>query len=152
MRTHRMLITLMATVSLAALCWHGPAAADTFGDYQPTVLRKAELALQHGHPDHALALLRGRDAELRRWRAVAPANDLMCRAWFAKGDYVRAERACDAAVRAGGESAWSYVYQRGVMRLLAGRVEEGVADLRRAASMGHSTVADAAHLAVASGF
>jgi len=152
MRPHPMLITLIATVSLSALLWHGPAAADTFGDYQPTVLRKAELALQHGHPDHALALLRGRDAELRRWRAVAQGNDLMCRAWFEKGDYVSAEQACDAAVLAGGESAWSYVYHRGVMRLLLGRVDEGVADLRRAASMGPSTGAVAAHLAIAERF
>ena len=152
MRTHGMLTTLIATVSLSALLWHGPAAADTFGDYQLTVLRKAELALQHGHPDHALALLRGRDAELRRWRAVAQGNDLMCRAWFEKGDYVSAERACDAAVLAGGASAWRYVYHRGVMRLLLGRVDEGVADLRRATSMGPSTGAVAAHLAIAERF
>jgi hypothetical protein len=152
MRINRMLITMIATVSIAALLWQQPAAADTLGDYQLTVLRKAELALQHGHPDHALALLRGRDAELRRWRAVAQGNDLMCRAWFEKGDYVSAERACDAAVLAGGETAWSYMYHRGVMRLLLGRVEEGVADLRWAASMSPSTGAVAAHLAIAERF
>jgi hypothetical protein len=152
MRTYRRLIFLAAVMSLSAMLWHGPAAADTFGDYQPTVLRKAELALQHGHPDHVLALLRGRGAELRRWRAEAQGSDLMCRAYFTQGDYVSAERACDAAVLAGGESAWSYLYHRGVMRLLLGRVEEGVLDLRRAASMGPSTGAVAAHLAIAERF
>ncbi len=120
MRTHRTLITLVAAVSVTALLWQGSAGADTIGHYQPTVLRKAELALQHGHPDHALALLQGRGAELRRWRAEAQGSDLMCRACFEKGDYVSAERACDEAVLAGGESAWSYVYHRGVMRLAAG--------------------------------
>jgi hypothetical protein len=152
MRTHRRLISLVATLSVTVLLWHGPAGADTLGDYQPTVLRKAEAALQHGHPDHALALLRGRGAELRRWRAEAQGSDLMCRAHFEQGDYFSAERACDAAVQAGGESAWSYVYHRGVMRLLLGRVDEGVADLRRAASMGPSTGAVAAHLAIAERF
>ncbi len=152
MRTHRRLISLVAAVSVTALLWHGPADADTLGHYQPTVLRKAELALQHGHPDHALALLQGRGAELRRWRAEAQGSDLMCRAYFEQGDYASAERACDAAVLAGGESAWSYVYHRGVMRLLLGRVDEGVADLRRAASMGPPTGAIAAHLAIAERF
>ena len=151
MRTYRMLIALV-TMSVTALLWQGPAAADTFGDYQPTILRKAELALQHGHPDHALALLRGRGAELRRWRAEAQGSDLMCRAYFEKGEYASAERACDKAVLAGGEAAWSYLYHRGVMRLLLGRVDEGVADLRRAASMGPSTGTVAAHLAIAERF
>ena len=152
MRTHRMLITLVAVASVTALFWHGRAGADTIGHYQPLVLRKAELALQNGYPEHALALLRGRSGELRRWRAVAQGNDLMCRAYFELGDYASAERACDAAVLAGGESAWSYVYHRGVMRLLLGRVDEGVSDLRRAASMGPPTGAVAAHLAIAGRF
>ncbi len=152
MRTHRMLITLVAAVSVTALLWQGRAGADTIGDYQPTVLRKAELALQHGHPEHALALLRGRSAELRRWRAVAQGNDLMCRAYFEQGDYPSAERACDEAVLVGGESAWSYVYHRGVMRLLLGRVDEGIADLRRAVSMGPPTGSLSADLAIAERF
>ena len=152
MRTHRMLISLVAAVSVTALLWHGPAGADTLGQYQPTVLRKAELALQHGYPDRALALLQGRDAELRRWRAVAVGSDVMCRAYFAKGEYANAERACDTAVLAGGESVLSHVYRRGVMRLLLGRVEEGVADLRRASSMGSPAGSEAANLSVAGSF
>ena len=152
MRNHRSFISLIAAVSLTTLFWHGPAGADTLGQYQPPVLRKAELALQHGLPDHALALLEGRAAELRQWRAQAQGSDLMCRAYFDKGDYASAERACDAAVLAGGESAWRYVYHRGVMRLLLGRVDEGVSDLRRAASMGPPTGAFAANLAIATSF
>jgi hypothetical protein len=152
MRAHRRFISLAAAVSVTALLWHGPAGADTIGHYQPTALRKAEAALQNGHADHALALLQGRGAELRRWRAVAQGYDLMCRAWFEKGDYASAERACDAAVLAGGDSAWTYVYHRGVMRLLLGRVDEGVSDLRRAASMGPPTGEVAAHLAIAERF
>jgi hypothetical protein len=135
MRTHRMLVSLLTAASMTALLWQAPAGADTLGDYQPTVLRKAEMALEHGHPDHTLALLQGRGTEMRRWRAEAQANDLMCRAWFQKGDYIKAERACDEAVLAAGDSAWNYVYHRGVMRLLLGRVDEGVADLRRASSV-----------------
>ncbi len=135
MGTHRKLASLLAAASITALLWQGPVVADTLGDYQPTVLRKAELALQHGYPDHTLALLQGRGAEMRRWRAEAEASDLMCRAWFEKGDYASAERSCDAAVQAGGESTWTYVYHRGVMRLLLGRVDEGIADLRRATNM-----------------
>lgn len=134
MLTHRMLITLIA-MSVTALFWHARAGADTIGHYQAPVLRKAEVALQNGYPDRALSLLQGRSAELRRWQAEAQGSDLICRAYFEKGDYVNAERACDEAVLAGGESAWSYVYHRGVMRLLLGRVDEGVSDLRRAASM-----------------
>ncbi len=149
MRTHRMLFNLVVTASIIALLWHGPVGAETLG-YQPTVLRKAELALQHGYPDHALALLQGRSAEMRRWRAEARSSDVMCRAFFEKGDYASAERSCDKAVRAGGDSAWSYLYHRGVMRLLLGRVDEGIADLRRAASMGPST--GAANLAIAGRF
>jgi tetratricopeptide (TPR) repeat protein len=144
-----MLFNLVVAASIIALLWHGPVGADTLGDYQPTVLRKAELALQHGYPDHALSLLQGRGAELRRWRAEAQGSDLLCRAYFEKGDYASAERACDKAVLAGGESAWTYVYHRGVMRLLLGRVDEGIADLRRAASMGPPTGAVSADLASA---
>jgi len=152
MRTYKMLISLVAAVSVTTLLWHVPVGADTLGHYQPTALRKAELALQHGYPDHALALLQGRGAEMRRWRVEAQSSDLMCRAYFEKGDYVSAERSCDQAVLAGGESPWSYVYHRGVMRLLLGRVDEGVADLRRAASMGPPTGAVAANLAIAGRF
>jgi hypothetical protein len=152
MRTHRTLNELVAAVSVIALLWQGSAGADTIGHYQPTVLRKAELALQHGYPDHALALVQGRGAELRHWRAEAQGSDLRCRAWFEKGDYVSAERACDEAVLASGASAWSYVYHRGVMRLLLGRVDAGVADLRRAASMGTPSGAMSANLTIAERF
>jgi len=152
MRTHKMLVSLFAAASMGALLWHGPVAADTLGDYQPTALRKAEAALQNGHPDHALALLQGRESEIRRWRVEAQANDLMCRAWFEKGDYTKAEHTCNEAVLAAGDSAWNYVYHRGVMRLLLGRVDEGIADLRRARSMNTSNEFIPATLPVAHRF
>ena len=59
-------------------------------------------------------------------------------AWFETGDYTQAERACDEAVAASGNTDASYVYHRGVMRLLLGRVGEGIADLRRAGNMNAS--------------
>ena len=154
MKTHRKLITLVAALSVTTLLWNAPAGADTLGQYQPTVLRKAELALQHGHPEHAISLLHGRDGELRRWGAVAEGHGLMCRAYFAEGDYANAEHACDQAVLASGEREWSYVYHRGVMRLLLGRVDEGVSDLRRAASMDLDAEIGAVpvNLAIAKGF
>jgi tetratricopeptide (TPR) repeat protein len=152
MRTHRMLTSLLPALSVAALLWQAPVNADTLGNYQPTALRKAEAALQHGQTDHALALLQGRAAEMRRWGAEAQANDLMCQAWFEKGDYVKAERSCDAAVLAGGEATWNHVYHRGVMRLLLGRVEEGIADLRKASSMSPDSAAVPTELAVAERF
>lgn len=149
MKTHGMLVSLTAAASLAALLWHAPAGADTLGDYQPTALRKAESALQNGHPDHALALLRGRGVEMRRWNVEAEASDLQCRAYFEKGDYVEAERACDEAVAASGAAEAAYVYHRGVMRLLLGRIGEGVEDLRRASGMNTANGALPASLTVA---
>jgi tetratricopeptide (TPR) repeat protein len=152
MKTHGMLTTLLAATSITAMLWHGPAGADTVGDYQPTALRKAELALQNGNPDRALALLGGRGAEMRRWRKEAAASDVMCRAWFEKGDYAEAERACDAAVAASGGADANAVYQRGVMRLLLGRLDEGIADLRQAGNMSRSSSVVPAGLTVANRF
>lgn len=149
MKTHGILVTLLAAASLTALLWHGPAGADTLADYQPTALRKAEIALQNGNPDRALALLGGRGAEMRRWQVQAESNGLMCRAWFEKGDYSKAERACDAAVAASGGIDAEYVYHRGVMRLLLGRTDEGIADLRRAGSIDRSNSVIPADLTVA---
>jgi hypothetical protein len=147
-----MLTSFLTTLSVTGLLWHAPVNADTLGNYQPTALRKAEAALQHGQPDHALALLQGRATEMRRWRAEAQADDVMCRAWFEKGDYANAERACDAAVTATGEGTWNYVYHRGIMRLLLGRTQEGVADLRKASSMSPDIAVVPAELAVVERF
>jgi tetratricopeptide (TPR) repeat protein len=132
MRTQRILINLLAVTVMLTLLWHNRAAADTLGDYQPTVVRQAQWALQQGNHDHALALLAHRGAELRRWRAEAQGNGLICQAWFQKGDYVQAEQACDLAVRAAGDNG-QYLYNRAVMRLLLGRIDEAVADLKMAA-------------------
>ena len=152
MQTRRLLTSTLAALSVMAALWHAPANADSLGNYRPTSLRKAEVALQHGQADRALALLQGRSTEIRRWDAEAAANDLMCQAWFEKGDYERAERACDAAVAAAGVSNWNYVYHRGVMRLLLGRTDEGIADLRKAGIISPASAAVPAELAVVNRF
>jgi len=152
MKTHRPLVSLLAAAAITTALWQLPASAEAFGEYQPTALRKAESALQNGYPDRALSLLQGRAAEMRRWDAQAQASDLMCRAWFEKGDYARAERACDEAVVASGHADAAYVYHRGVMRLLLGRVDEGIADLRRAGGLNTANGAMPANLAIAHRF
>lgn len=152
MKTQGMLVSLLAAVVITALLWHGPASAATLGEYQPPALRKAEAALQNGYPNRTLSLLQGRGAEMRRWRVEAAASNLMCRAYFEKGDYTKAERACDEAVVVSGDADANYVYHRGVMRLLLGRVDEGIADLRRAGSMNLANGAFAANLAFANRF
>lgn len=141
MRTQRTLINLLAVTVMLTLPWHNLAAADTLGEFQPTIVRQAQWALQNGNHDHALALLAHRGAELRRWRAEAQGNGLMCQAWFQKGDYARAEQSCDLAVRAAGESSGQYLYNRALMRLLLGRIDEAVMDLRRVAMMNPQAVA-----------
>ncbi len=143
MRTQRTLINVLAVTVMLTLLWNTRAGADTLGAYQPTVVRQAQWALQQGNHDHALALLTQRGAELRRWRAEAQGNGLMCQAWFQKGDYVRAEHACDLAVRTAGEPNGQYLYNRAVMRLLLGRIDEAVADLKGVAMMNQTVTFNA---------
>jgi tetratricopeptide (TPR) repeat protein len=135
MRTQRMMIALIAVIAMTALLWHARATAQTLGEYQPPVVRQAQWALQRENPERALALLESRAAELRRWRAQAHGDALVCQAYFQIGDYTRAERACDRAFLAAGEENAQYLYNRGVMRLLLGRVDEGVADLKKVSAM-----------------
>ena len=135
MRTQRMMIAVIAVTAMLALLWHARASADTLGVYQPTVVRQAQWALQRDNPDHALALLAHRGAQLRRWRAEAQGNALVCQAYFQKGEYLRAERACDLAVRTDSHASEQYLYNRAVMRLLLGRIDEAVADLKRVGIM-----------------
>lgn len=149
MRTHRMLISLIAVTCMQALLWHERASADTFGAYQPTVVRQVQWALQRGNPDHALALLEKRGALLRRWHAEAQGSSLACQAWFQKGDYVRAEQACDLAVRTADEANGQYLYDRAVMRLLLGRIDEAVVDLKTVAAMSQPVTGLNADLTVA---
>ena len=149
MQTQRMMIATIAVIAMAALLWQARATADTLGEYQPPVVRQAQWALQRDNPEHALALLEKRSAELRRWRAEAQGSALVCRAYFELGDYIRAEQACDLAVQASGESNGQYLYNRGVMRLLSGRVEEGVADLKRVSAMDPEVKVSSADFAVA---
>lgn len=149
MRTQRMMIALIAVTAMLALVWQTRVAADTLGVYQPTVVRQAQWALQRGNPEHALALLGKRSAELRRWRAEAQGNALICRAYFQTGDYTRAEHACDLAIRTAGETNGQYLYNRAVMRLLLGRVDEAVADLKRVSVMNSQVTVSGAGFSVA---
>ncbi len=131
MRTQRMMISLIAVSVMLALLWQARASADTLGVYQSTVVRQAQWALQQGNPDHALALLAHRGTALRRWRAEAQGHALVCQAHFQNGNYARAEQACDLAVRTAPKANGQYLYNRAVMRLLLGRIEEAVIDLKK---------------------
>ncbi|MCB1705915.1 MAG: hypothetical protein KDI17_13705 [Halioglobus sp.] len=149
MRTQRMMIAVIAVTAMLALLWQARANADTLGVYQPPIVRQAQWALQQGHPEHALALLARRDAELRRWQALAQGNTLLCQAYFQTGDYVRAEQACDLAVRASAESNGQYLHNRAVMRLLLGRIDEAVADLNKIAALDAQQAVSSTGLSVA---
>ena len=96
----RIMIAMIAVITMFALLWQARATADTLGVYHPPVVRQAQWALQRDNPAHALAVLENRTAELRRWRAQARGNALICQAYFQLGDYTRAEHACDLAVQA----------------------------------------------------
>jgi len=147
---NKVLITALGVAAMSAMLWHGRANADVLGHYQPPALLKAEWALERGNPDRALALLDSRKAELRRWRAEADASALACRAWYDKGDFERAEQACDQAVQqGGGAAAWSHLNNRGVMRLLLGRTDEAIADFHEAASRNPSARPVHRNLAIA---
>ena len=149
MRTQRILIALIGVTAMLALLWQARANADTLGVYQPPVVHQAQWALQQDNPEQAVALLEKRDSELRRWGAQAQGNALICQAYFQLGDYTRAEQACDLAVRASGETNGQYLYNRAVMRLLLGRIDEGVADLKRVAAMNAQEQAAITGLSVA---
>ncbi|CAA0101208.1 Uncharacterised protein [Halioglobus japonicus] len=149
MRTQRMMIASIAVIAMVLLLWQTRAAAGTLGEFQPPVVRQAQWALQQENPERALALLEKRTTELRRWRAQAQGSALVCQAYFQMGDYTRAEQACDLAFRTAGETNGQYLYNRGVMRLLVGRVAEGVADLKRVSAMNSQVPLAAGGFAVA---
>lgn len=149
MRTQRMMIAFIAVTAMAALLWQTRASADTMGVYQPTILRQAQWALQQGNPEHALAVLERRGTALRRWRAQAQGNALICQAYFQTGDYVRAEQACDLAVATAHEPNGQYLYNRAIMRLLLGRVDEAIADFKRVSVMNSQVAVSRADFSVA---
>jgi len=134
MKSIRILISVIAVAAVTTLLWQSRANADAIEHYRPTLLIKAERALERGNPDRALSLLEGKVDALRRDIYRADGNALVCRARYEKGDYTGAERACDEAVQlGGGPQAWSHLNNRGVMRLLQGRAEDALADFEAAA-------------------
>src|SRR6056297_281511 len=135
MKYTRILIPIIAVAAVTTLLWNARANADAIEHYQPNLLTQAERALERGRPDNALGLLEGRVEGFRRPAHQAQAHAVVCRAWYEKGEYHKAERACDAAVQLDGAAlAWSHLNNRGVMRLLLGRVDEALADFHAAAS------------------
>ena len=136
MRNPKNLFSVLAIASVAALLWQADAYADALDHYQPSVLAKANRALQQGDSGRTLALLEHRVADLRSGSYRAEGYDLICRAYFLQQNFQAAEQNCDRAVRAGGTaSAWSHLNNRGVMRLLLDRPDDALVDFRRAAAI-----------------
>ncbi len=134
MQRTKILVTTIGIILAFGLLWQSRSHADAIDHYQPAVLQKAERALQRGNPTEALALLEGRVAAMRHGSMRAAGDDLICRAYYQRGDYAAAEQACDRAVAVGSNnSAWSYLNNRGVMRLLQGKLEDALADFSAAA-------------------
>ena len=73
---------------------------------------------------------------MRKSSNQAEGYGLICRAYFQQQDFQAAEQNCDKAVTiGGGASVWSYLNNRGVMRLLLDRPDDALADFRKAAAM-----------------
>lgn len=134
MKSIRILITVIAVAAATMLLWNARANADALEHYRPNLLTKAERALERGRPDQALGLVESRVEAFTHDTYRAQGYSLICRAWYEKGDFHKAERACDSAVQLGGGSlAWSHLNNRGVMRLLVGRTGEAMRDFQAAA-------------------
>jgi len=128
-------VGIISITTAIALLFHAPVYADPLAHYQPSLLTKAQRALEWDRPDRTLALLEGRVQVLRRASHRAEANSLICLAWYEKGSYDKAERACDAAVELDtGATAWRHLNNRGVMRARLGRIDEALDDFRAAAA------------------
>jgi len=136
MQRTKILVTTLGIVLAFGLLWASRSQADAIDHYQPAVLLKAERALDNGDATEALALLEGRVEALRHGSMRAAGDDLICRAHYERGDYAAAEAACDRAVASGAKtSTWSYLNNRGVMRLLQGKLEAAFEDFTEAAGL-----------------
>lgn len=134
MKLTKNLINICVLASVIGVFWSGLANADLRTQYQPPVLLEAERALEGSNPDRALTLLEGSIAELHQATFQAEGHDLICQAYRDKGEYSKAEQACNEAVNLGGSALnWSYLNNRGVMRLLLGRNDAALEDFRQAA-------------------
>lgn len=134
MKSTRILITVIGLAAVTMLLWNARANADAIEHYRPNLLTKAERALERGRPDQALSLLGSRVDSFTHATYQAQGYSLICRAWYEKGDYHKAERACDIAVQLdSGTLAWSHLNNRGVMRLLVGNTGDAVSDFHAAA-------------------
>ena len=129
------IVGFISITTAIALLFHAPVYADPLTHYQPSLLTKAQRALESGWPDRTLALLEGHTQTLRRARHQAEANSLICLAWYRKGAYDSAERACEKAVKLdSGPPAWRHLNNRGVMRARLGRIDEALDDFQAAAA------------------
>lgn len=134
----RLTITTAALVlALASTLLFNPAAqADVLSHYQPHALVKAERALEQGDPDLALQYLHRQRAILGHERYAAASASITCRALFQKQDFGAAEAACNTAVERGNyEAMWSHLNNRGAVRLMLGKYDEALVDLRRASRL-----------------
>lgn len=136
MKTPKKISTLLALATAVAMLWHFEASADTANHYQPNRMVRAAEALEHNRPDRTLAMLQGWVEKQRTKSRRAEGHSLMCRAYFLKRDFAKAEEACDAAVLAEGEERnWSHLNNRGVMRLMLGQLNAALDDFQEAAEL-----------------
>lgn len=122
-----------AIFTVGSFCGLEIPTADASSPLHARVLIQAERALTHGKPERAIALLSTKVDSLRLHEQRARGYALLCKAHFQKEAFTEAERACDAAVQEEEEDAhWSHLNNRGVMRLLLGRLDEAEADFESA--------------------
>ncbi len=134
MKLSKKLINVCVLASVIGVFWQAQANAGVMAQYQPPVLLKAERAIENSNPDRVLSLLEGRITELHQASFQAEGHDLICQAYRDKGEYAKAEQACNEAVNLDGSALnWSYLNNRGVMRLLLGRNDAALEDFRQAA-------------------
>ena len=129
------LVGLLALISVTSMAWQTEASADTMDNHRlPSVLQKAERALENEDPDRAIGLLEGRIDAMRHQVAQAQAHTLMCKAHYQKQDYLSAEKSCDLAVTTD-RLNWSHLNNRGVMRFMLGRYDEALNDFSHAGAI-----------------
>lgn len=120
-------------ITLASFCGLDIPTANAANEIQPRVLIQAERALTRGKPQVAIELVTPRVEHFALREQRARGYALLCKAYFQLEAFAQAEQACDSAVYAGEEGAnWSHLNNRGVMRMLLGRLGEAAEDFKSA--------------------